>query len=131
LPDSLRAHLELLDLELSVPAETARAGRFGTLDYALSTGDWQTAYDEAVRLAPIDLAAVARLVRLAENLTGQGAPDAAVDVLEQAIDAQTSEPLVYLHLARALVALGRHQDAADALTLVETLRGAEPLSRVA
>jgi hypothetical protein len=74
-----------------------------------------------MRLPLIDLAAVASLVGLAQCLTDLGAPDAALDLLERVIDADVRDALVYWQLVRALTALDRYEDAANALLLLEHL----------
>jgi tetratricopeptide (TPR) repeat protein len=130
-PQDLPSQLELLDLELSLPAESLRVGPFAGLDRAMCKGDWQAAYDAAVRVGLDSSAAVARLVRLAGYLTEEGAADAALDLLERVLDTQTAEAAVYWQLVRVLTALGRPDQAAEALEVLESLGAAEPLAQAA
>jgi len=124
LPQHLNAHLEVVDLAFSLPAKTARSGDFAALDRAVSSGSWQAAYDAAALLPLENLAALARIIRLSERLTDQGAPEAAVDLLSRAIDAHPGEPLVYWVLAHALNQQGCHADAANALEMFDVLQSA-------
>jgi tetratricopeptide (TPR) repeat protein len=93
------------------------------LDSAVSALHWQAAYDAAMQLPLVDLAAVGSLVGLAQCLTDQGAADAALNLLERIIDADVRDPLVYWQLVRALTALDRYEDAANALLLLQATSG--------
>ena len=76
-------------------------------------------------------AGAARVLRLAAYFSREGAPDAALDLLERLLDNRPSEALVYFELYKALTALERYADAAEALALFEQLQpgsGASVLS---
>lgn len=120
--DRLEAHLEIVDLALSLPLRTARHGTYATFDRAVAKEDWQTVYDEARQMPLDNLAALARVIRVASRMTAEGAPEAALDLLERAMDAFPTEQLVYWNLARALNALDRHADAANALDVIAQLQ---------
>jgi tetratricopeptide (TPR) repeat protein len=127
----LTLHLDLLDFELGLPADTARTDRFVEIDHALAARDWQAAYDAALRLPLDGMAAIARLYRVGVALMDLEAPDAAVDVLGRAADSEIQEPRVYWALVRAFNALERHEDAANALAILESIQAAEPLRAAA
>jgi predicted Zn-dependent protease len=119
--DDLDQHLEIVDREFALPAETTRTGTYAAFDRAVSRQNWQKVYDEASQLPLAEMAAVARLLRVSNTFIDEGAPDAALDLLERALDAYPRESMVYWSLIRALNALGRHAEAADALAVLESL----------
>jgi glycosyltransferase involved in cell wall biosynthesis len=129
--DNLKLHLEIVDAVNSIPARTSRTGDFAALDRAVASHNWQAVYDEA-RQIPLDsVAGLARLLRVADGFISEGAADAALDVVERTLDAFPQEQLVYWTLIRALNALGRHEDAAGALAVLESLqisRGELPIA---
>jgi glycosyltransferase involved in cell wall biosynthesis len=127
----LTVHLDLLDFELGLPADTPRTDSFVNIDHALATRDWQAAYDAALEMPLDDMATISRLYRVGVALIDLEAPDAAVDVLARAADSQIQEPRVYWALVRAFNALGRHEDAANALALLESMQAADPLRAAA
>jgi tetratricopeptide (TPR) repeat protein len=129
--DDLSQHLEVVDLEFAIPEGTTRQGAFAVLDRAVSAQDWQAVYDEALRLSVSSMAALARLIRVASRMSDEGAADAALDLLERAMDAYPEEPLVYWHLARALNAIARHEDAANALSVLGQLQASSRLAQAA
>lgn len=129
--DDLKLQLEIVDLVNTIPPRTSRTGAFAALDRAVVSENWQAVYDLA-RTLPLEGSAVlARLLRIATQLSDEGAQDAALDLLERALDAWPREPRVYWNLARTLNALERHAEAADALSVLESLPDAETLLQAA
>jgi tetratricopeptide (TPR) repeat protein len=127
-PDSVPAHLQVLDCWLKLPADVLRSATYGDFDASVASEEWQTAYEAALGLPLRRAAGAARVLRLAAYFTREGAADAAVDLLERLLDNGSSEPLVYFELYKALTALDRFADAAEALALFEQLQGANSLA---
>jgi tetratricopeptide (TPR) repeat protein len=119
--DDLHAHLELLELELTIPVLAPVEGPFAEVSAAIVTADWQAAYNAALRLDLRETAAVARALRVASHLIAEQAPDAALDILERVLDARPREPQVNWLIMRALADLGRYDDALNALTVLRAL----------
>jgi tetratricopeptide (TPR) repeat protein len=129
--DDLDQHFEVVDRVFALPAQASRKGVYAALDGAVARQNWQKVYDEATRLPLDHVAGVARVLRISQRFVDEGAADAALDLLNRAIDAFPREPRVYWSLVRALNALGRHADAADALAVLESLNSEAPALKAA
>lgn len=101
------------------------------LESALSRGDWQAAYNAAMRTPVGSPLAAASAVYLAEQLHGAGASDAALDVLQPVLDAQPDWPKVYWMLMQVLAAVGRYDDALAAADVLRALEGGSALATAA
>jgi glycosyltransferase involved in cell wall biosynthesis len=130
-PDTVPGHLEVLDLWLKLPADILSSAAYGDFDASVAREDWQTAYEAALGLPLRRAAGAARVLRLAAYFTREGAADAGLDLLERLLDNRPSEPLVYFELYKALTALDRFTDAAEALALFEQLQGGAGASTIA
>ena len=122
-PDSLDAHAALLELRLAIPEliDTTTDDSFSALDRDLANQEWQAAYDAAMRLPLEDLAALARVLYLAGCLRERGAADAALDLLDRALDAHPRTRPVYWRLTSVLIDLDRYADAQIALEVLQLL----------
>jgi Tfp pilus assembly protein PilF len=90
------------------------------VERAVAAEDWQAAYDAARALPPSGAASYVRLLLVAARLRELGAPDAALSLLERAMDCAPDNQLVYWELVRTLTDLGRY---AEAQLAVEALQG--------
>jgi hypothetical protein len=106
-----------LSLEECLPG-AALPGPAGEVERALVSDDWQTAYNAAIYTPLGGAALLARMLMVANGLCDAGAPEAALDVLNRALDAYAGEPAVYEALVPVLTLLGRHEDAATAAGIV-------------
>jgi tetratricopeptide (TPR) repeat protein len=118
------AHLVLLHMRLAAigNADLQCTDRFGGIDSAVAVGDWQAAYDYAMQLTLDDLGGLARMLHLAACLREQGAADAALDVLDRALDAFPRNEPVYWLLVSVLMDLEQYDDALTAIEVLQLLR---------
>jgi tetratricopeptide (TPR) repeat protein len=125
-PDDLDAEMALVQLRLAVPDFTVDVDdTLVVLDRALAREDWQTAYDVAVRLPLGKLGALARVLHLARCLCERGAADAALDLLDRALDVYPrSRPVLWLVMS-VLIDLERYEDAQTAVEVLQLLRRTE------
>jgi tetratricopeptide (TPR) repeat protein len=122
-PDELDAHQDLLRVALDV---VRRSPEFGSpLEQALAAEDWQSAYDAGMQLPLGTSAALARIIFLATRLREEGAPDAALDLLERAVEAYTPSRPLYMLLMQTLKDLDRFDDALAAIEVMQQLPDAE------
>ncbi len=99
--------------------------RLPALERAVLAGDWQAAYDAALAAPAGDAASAARALFVAGRLYQQGAPDAALDLLEPLLDAAPTSTRLYWLLVRVLADLGRHDDALRAVEVLRHLPGGD------
>lgn len=117
--------IELLQLRLDLAASAAGRAQLNdltNLEDAISRGDWQLAYDTALQAPLGDPLAYTALLHLADRLHREGAPDAALDVLNRVLSDRPEWPRVYWLLMRILAAVARYD---DALAAAEILRDLE------
>jgi hypothetical protein len=88
------------------------------IDRAVSSEDWQAAYDGAMSVK-LGAGALKRLLKVADELHQRGASDAALDLLDRGIDIYAGTPQLYYQLVQVLVALDREEDAELALELLK------------
>ena len=126
-PSDLGAHQVLLNMILEALSrdvaliETAVAG---PLERALAAEEWQDAYDLAMALPLGTPGALARVLFLAARLRKEGAPEAALDLLERATGVYEPSQQLYWHLLQTLKDLDRLDDAEVALDALRQLSGA-------
>jgi len=119
----VQAELLLIRLDLLHATPTPPTGGvFDELDEALAFGDWQTAYDQASALSLGGTSALVRIVYLAEKLRERRAPEAALGLLNRAIDVYSSSEPVYWLLVQVLTDLERYDDALLATEVLRRLR---------
>jgi glycosyltransferase involved in cell wall biosynthesis len=112
--DILRERLGLAQLSTNLPA----------LEQAIVHEDWQAAYQEAMVL-PLDRpAALAQLLLVGDRLREGGAPDAALDLLNRALDGSAPTVPLYWRLTQTLTDLGRFDDAVMASDALRHIPGA-------
>jgi glycosyltransferase involved in cell wall biosynthesis len=117
--DDVEAQQAVLDLSLEVHAKTrVAANEHFLMDAALAQDDLQSAFDVATHLATVAQADVVRLHALATRLRKVGELQAALIVLNRAIDGPAVAQTYWL-LAQTLTQLGRYADAALALEAFE------------
>jgi hypothetical protein len=119
-PQTEVAQSQLRDLLVQVYARgsTVRVvNPFADIDRALAVGELQAMYDLAVDL-PVTMAGVVRRIAVVERLRSAGESEAALGVLNRALDGPRVERVYWL-LVRVLTDLGRYEDAELA---VEALR---------
>jgi glycosyltransferase involved in cell wall biosynthesis len=119
-PDEVDAQLKLFELALLLRQLTGLAS-LDPVEAAVAREDWQAAYDAAMALQPRGAATYAKLVLVAAHLRAGGAADAALQLLERALDTVTNHPQVYWELVRTLTDLGRFEDAQMAVEAVQVL----------
>jgi len=121
-PDTLDAHLALFAashaLESAMPG-SALPGPMGAVERAYVSADWQAAYDAAMYTPLSGSAMLARMLVVADGLRQAGDAQAALDVLERAIDHYPAEAAIYAALVPVLNDLGRDGDASLAAGLAE------------
>jgi len=125
-PDDVQAQQSLFEASRAVHLKTrlAASDHF-LLDAALAQDDLQAAFDAATGLSTVGLAEVLRLHTLATRLRGAGEAQAAVIVLNRAMDGPTVAQTYWL-LAQALTELGSYADAALALEAFQQLQQSAP-----
>lgn len=126
--NTLESHLVLLSTRLSLLAGAIAGGSLddlSPLEAAVVTGDWQAAYDAALRLPVEGPASLAKVVLVASRLVDQQAPEAAIDLLSRVIDMAQTEPRAYWLLLRAFTAVNRPDDALAALEILKQLPNGE------
>lgn len=121
-PDALVPHIELAQLSVLVEQKIAGSVVPGVMDIeaAIAHGNWQTAYDLAIRNEQPSAHALAGLMLLVDALSIANEADAVVNLLNRALDLYEGTPAVYWALIKVLTAMGR-VDAAEAA--LELLRG--------
>jgi tetratricopeptide (TPR) repeat protein len=118
----LEGHLRLLELRSMAGPPTNPHRVFDQADRAIGSGDWQSAYDAALRLSSGRTAAeAARVLFVAARLQQGGAPAAALNLLGRLHDAQPSLPAVHALLVTVLKDLGRYDDALAANEILQML----------
>jgi hypothetical protein len=121
-PESLDAHLALFAtsvvLESHLPG-SAPEGALGAIERAYVSDDWQAAYDAAMYTPLSGAAMLARMLVVADGLRQSGSTEAALDVLNRALDNYPGEAAVYGALVPVLTQLGRIDDAEIAAQLAE------------
>jgi tetratricopeptide (TPR) repeat protein len=130
-PNDLDAELSILELRLTIPAliEFHSADELlVALDRALVQQEWQAAYDLAMHLQLHELAALARVLYLANCLRERGAADAALDLLDRAIDVHPRTRALNWLLTSVLIDLDRYDDAHIAVEVLQLLRREEQSS---
>jgi tetratricopeptide (TPR) repeat protein len=130
-PKDLDAELSILELRLTIPALIEFHSNDESLvavDRALVQQEWQAAYDLAMRSQLHELAALARVLYLANCLRERGAADAALDLLDRAIDVHPRTRAVYWLLTSVLIDLDRYDDAHVAVEVLQLLRREEQSS---
>lgn len=129
LSDSVDDHLELLQAVLTAAQHGAvgLAGVLSELDQALANANWQVAYDACLAVPVSGAKEVARVMLLASKLREEGAADAALDVLNRALDLHPSSPRFHWLLVRVLSDLDRYEDALNASEVLKHLPGGEKL----
>lgn len=119
-PENLDAHLALFAascaLESHLPG-AATYGPLGAVERAYVSADWQAAYDAAMYTPLSGAAMLARMLVVADGLRQSGAAEAALDVLERALDHYPREAAVCGALVPVLTDLGRIDDARIAAQL--------------
>jgi tetratricopeptide (TPR) repeat protein len=131
-PDTLDAHENLLRLSLDLERRAPVMGDLtGPLERALVSEDWQAAYDAAMALPMGSNSTLARILFLARRLREQGAPDAALDLLGQVVDAYPPSRPLYMLLMQTLKDLDRFDDALVAIEVLNQLPEAEKSLEVA
>jgi tetratricopeptide (TPR) repeat protein len=133
-PSDLETHQALLNMVLEAlrrDAEMVGADVAGPLERALAAEDWQAAYDTLMALPLGTPAALARVLFLAGRLREQRAPEAALDVLERAIDVYEPSGQLYWPLLQTLKDLDRFEDAQAAIDVLRQLQGSEEPLRAA
>jgi tetratricopeptide (TPR) repeat protein len=125
-PDGLDEHHEVLRVRLDL---VRRSPEFGNpLERALAAEDWQSAYDAGMQLTLGGTQALARILWSASRLREQGAPEAALDLLERTLEAYTPARPVYLLLMQTLKDLDRFDDALAAIEVMNQIpEGETPL----
>ena len=124
--DDEQAQQTLLELSLVVHARTrTAANEHFMLDAALAQDDLQAAFDVASRQGATTLATVLRLYVLAGRLRDAGERDAALVVLNRALDGPVLPGLYWL-LVQTLTELGRYDEAALALEAFQQLQPTLP-----
>jgi tetratricopeptide (TPR) repeat protein len=130
-PNDLDAEISILQLRLSIPVLLqccCSDESLVELDRVLAQEEWQAAYDLAMRLPLDELAALARVLHLAACLRERGAADAALDLLDRAIDVHPRNRAVYWLLTSVLIDLDRYDDAHVAVEVLQLLRREEQSS---
>ena len=89
------------------------------VEAAAAAGDWQAAYDAALRLDIETPGNVVRLLHVASGVKQAGAPDAALDILERVVDAPDMPEAGYWLLVTTLTEVGRFDDAAATVELMQ------------
>jgi hypothetical protein len=121
-PNDLDAHLALFAtsvvLESHLPG-SAPEGALGAIERAYVSDDWQAAYDAAMYTPLSGAAMLARMLVVADGLRQSGSTEAALDVLNRALDNYPGEAAVYGALVPVLTELGRIDDAEIAAQLAE------------
>ncbi len=123
-PDEEVVQGELFELSRAIPAADdaeVEGDPSAALDRACGAGDWQRAYDAATSLPLDGSAGLVRVLFVATKLHEDGAPEAALDLLERLVDAYPPRPDVYWLLVQALKQVGRYEDALAALEIVRQL----------
>jgi tetratricopeptide (TPR) repeat protein len=123
-PKDLDAEVSILELRLSIPGliESCSSDEsLVELDRVLLQQEWQAAYDLAMRLPLDELAALARILYLAACLRERGAADAALDLLDRALDVHPRTRAVYWLLTSVLIDLDRYDDAHVAVEVLQLL----------
>jgi tetratricopeptide (TPR) repeat protein len=126
--DVFDAHDLLLKLKLRVlrgrVTSNALNDPFAELDAAVAAEDWQASYDAAFTLPLGKMAALARVVHVAQQLRERGAPEAALALLGRTLDTHSPTQRVYWPLVQVLKDLERIDDALNALEVLRTLPAA-------
>jgi tetratricopeptide (TPR) repeat protein len=114
-----------IDLFKHYPQAAARTDQSLALEVAVAGEDWQTAYDAALSLDVEAPGSIGRLLHVASGLKQAGGPDAALDVLDRALQAPDLPQSAYWLLLSTLTEVGRFEDA-DATVELMRLRGIAP-----
>src|SRR5919202_4657812 len=104
-PDRVVEQTKLLEVALRMRALTSLTPLDG-VERAVASEDWQAAYDAALTLPARGAAAYTRLLLVAAQLRSRGAADAALQLLDRALDALPTDAGVYWELMRTLSDLG-------------------------
>jgi glycosyltransferase involved in cell wall biosynthesis len=108
-----RQALDLLVQLYAIDADAELRNPFATIDRALAADDLQVIYDLAFELPPT-IAGVVRSVAIVERLRSAGETEAALGLLNRALDGPHSEQVYWL-LVKTLTDLGRYEEAQLAL----------------
>jgi tetratricopeptide (TPR) repeat protein len=119
-PDVLESHIELSRVAVLVERALPGAALPGTMDVAaaIARDDWQAAYDLSMSTTQGSASALASLLLVADGLNASGQPDAAINLLSQALDLYEQTPAIYWALIQVMVQQGRIDDAESALILL-------------
>ena len=118
--DDVDAQNKLLELALLIRGLTTLVG-LDAVERAVAGEDWQAAYDAAMALPTQGAHSYVRLVLVSSHLRALGAPDAALTLLERAMDAVPNDAHVYWELMRTLTDLGRFEDAQMAVQAIDQI----------
>ncbi len=129
-PDTFEAHQQVLELLLNLykrAPECHVASDLSDIDRALAVGDLQRMYDLAFSLPPSRMDALVRLHAVATRLRDKGEAEAALGLLNRALDGPRVEAVSWL-LIKTLTQVGRYEDAQLA---AEALRLRQDVARAA
>jgi hypothetical protein len=99
--------------------ERTKTTTLTAIDRAITSEDWQAAYDGMMTARIGSPAALKRLLAVANELHTRGASEAALDILNRGFDTYAGIPQLYYQLVHVLVSLDREEDAQMALELLQ------------
>jgi glycosyltransferase involved in cell wall biosynthesis len=127
----LEGNMELLALRALARPPVRSRRILSSTDRAITHGDWLAAADAALQLPGRTMADAARLLFVAARLVADGAPAAALTLLEHLYDAQPELPQLHSALTKVLTDLGRYDDALAANEILQELLAAHQRSAAA
>jgi glycosyltransferase involved in cell wall biosynthesis len=132
-PDEVQPQFELFQAKLDVlrSGVAATSDVFASVDTAVAVYDWQAAYQAGLSLPLGGSAGLARIVFLATELREKGAPDAALDLLNRALDTYPASKSLYWPLVQVLTDLDRFEDALAASQVLDQLKAREAAPKAA
>jgi hypothetical protein len=90
-----------------------------SVDKAIASQDWQSAYDAAMNVKLGSEGGLERLLDVSAKLHLGGASEASLDILNRGIDVYAGDPELYFQLVHVLTELDRLDDAQVALDLLK------------